>query len=62
MSEDAVACVVLPHIKRNTILEAPSLSSTNATSHVTPKCRQSVNDFGVWDVVIRWLGIVSARV
>jgi hypothetical protein len=63
MTEDAVAGVVLPHIKRNTILDAASWSSTNAMSrNVTPKCRHSVNNFDIWDVVIpaRRLGISSS--
>jgi hypothetical protein len=41
--------------------ESRVVAFDSATSHVTPKCRQSVNDFGIWDVA-RWLGIVAARV
>jgi hypothetical protein len=63
MTEDAFAGVVLSHIKKYNP-GSRVVVFDSATSHVTPKCRQAVNDFGIWDLVIPAgrLGIVSARV
>jgi hypothetical protein len=46
MTEDAFAAVVFPHIKKYNP-GSRVVVFDSATSHVTPKCRQSVNDFGI---------------
>ncbi|CUG59285.1 Hypothetical protein, putative, partial [Bodo saltans] len=51
MTEEAFIAHVLPHIKKHNP-ECRVVVFDSATSHVTPKCREAVNTFGMWDLVM----------